>query len=759
MGKGYKLSAVACLVIGATSYAQEPALAENAVQLQEVKVFGAKVKKQTEEIKKSRRDIQDELIADSKDLVRYTTDVGISDSGRHNKGFAMRGVEGNRVGILIDGVSLPDSEENSLYARYGNFNSSRIVIDPELAKGIDIVRGSDSFSMGSGSLGGGVSYKTLDAKDILLPKQKLGGLLKSSYASKNDEWTNTAGVAYKDHGLEMVGVYAYRHGHQLKSLGKGEIIEGPGRGTPDPSRHRNHNYLAKIAYAPNDHHRFSVAYTGHYHSGYTDEKSYTFSGWRETEDFSRRDNLNLAYQYTPSESLLELFKLEYDYQRTILGTFNYKGGRKFTTNEKELDEVLDRRVNTTFHRIGLRLDSNHFDWLKGSHQLSFRSGISFHDFENRNIDYYRFGAPIYNSIQHPVKTKQVYLSLQNSTEWNDKWKTNLGVRYDYTNVAAQNLRAACYACFKKVPSPVTFESLSGNLGVDYQATENWKISYNLSSGYRIPSASEMFFTYEHPAGNWLANPKLKPERSLNQSLSLQGESDLGHLFVNLYRTDYKDFLYEKETRSWRVDPNCDQHCVANGGKVVNETLFQQAVNFDRAKIQGVEITGRVNLNQVFKLLPQGWYTLGSIGYSKGKLSAGQVSLLSIQPVKAILGFGYDDPQDRWGINARWTYLGAKKAKEAQILTHYYDPRGKTQPFPFLNGSAVLVDLFGFAKVNKNITVRAGAYNLFNRKYHTWDALRGINFRGTTNTVDRDRKGLARFYAPGRNFAASVEIKF
>ncbi|EJS90394.1 hypothetical protein AAUPMC_07977, partial [Pasteurella multocida subsp. multocida str. Anand1_cattle] len=67
-----------------------------------------------------------------------------------------------RVGISIDGVSLPDSEENSLYARYGNFNNSRLSIDPELIQTIDIVRGSDSFNAGSGSLGGGVNYNTLD---------------------------------------------------------------------------------------------------------------------------------------------------------------------------------------------------------------------------------------------------------------------------------------------------------------------------------------------------------------------------------------------------------------------------------------------------------------------------------------------------------------------------------------------------------------------------------------------------------------------
>ena len=69
------------------------------------------------QIKKTRKAIQEELISDNYDLVRYATDVGISDNGRRNKGFAMRGVEGNRVGISVDGVNLPESEENSLYAR------------------------------------------------------------------------------------------------------------------------------------------------------------------------------------------------------------------------------------------------------------------------------------------------------------------------------------------------------------------------------------------------------------------------------------------------------------------------------------------------------------------------------------------------------------------------------------------------------------------------------------------------------------------
>ena len=60
---------------------------------------------------------------------------------------------------------------------------------------------------------------------------------------------------------------------------------------------------------------------------------------------------------------------------------------------------------------------------------------------------------------------------------------------------------------------------------------------------------------------------------------------------------------------------------------------------------------------------------------------------------------------------------------------------------------------------EDITLRAGVYNFFDKKYHTWDALRGINAHSTTNNIDRNGVGLERFYAPGRNYSASLEVRF
>ena len=142
------------------------------------------------------------------------------------------------------------------------------------------------------------------------------------------------------------------------------------------------------------------------------------------------------------------------------------------------------------------------------------------------------------------------------------------------------------------------------------------------------------------------------------------------------------------------------------------------------------------------------------------------------------GLDYEDPNGKWGIFTRFTYLGAKKARDAKTIENKrycvreefddwfgtnickeFDFKQEIVSYKYLNKAAFVADAFGYYNPTDNITLRAGIYNIFNRKYHNWDALRGINAHSTTNTVDREGKGLERFYAPGRNFSASVEIRF
>ncbi|MDO4441401.1 MAG: TonB-dependent receptor plug domain-containing protein, partial [Moraxella sp.] len=59
----------------------------------------------------TRRELNEQNIQNAQDLVRYNTEVDVAEVGRYgNKGFAIRGVDGNRVAMNIDGVALPEVE-------------------------------------------------------------------------------------------------------------------------------------------------------------------------------------------------------------------------------------------------------------------------------------------------------------------------------------------------------------------------------------------------------------------------------------------------------------------------------------------------------------------------------------------------------------------------------------------------------------------------------------------------------------------------
>ncbi|WP_237052373.1 TonB-dependent hemoglobin/transferrin/lactoferrin family receptor [Mannheimia granulomatis] len=774
---------------------------ELTTELSEVNVVAQEeVKASTE--KKNKEAIQQELIQNNRDLVRYSPDVGIVNQGRHQKGFAIRGVEDNRVGISIDGIGLPDSEENSLYKRYGNLNTSRQSIDPELARTIEVSKGADSFNQGSGNLGGGVNYRTLEAYDIVRGGNKFGALYRTGYGTRNNEWVNTFGVGYLGEQLEAVLLYSNRHGHEMESAGGYTVPEdslqtrtiGSSKQTPDDATHNNHSYLAKLAYRFNDKHRVGVSYSGQNNKNYIIEDSavYLSSYWREAEDRSKRDTVNVFYEYFPESKWIALAKIDVDYQDTETAAYNYEGTRAEAATkwspakQRKPSDTNIRIFNTELKRLNFRLDSQALEFGKLTHQLSFRASTAERDFDVLHKDSVYLSDTWVNSpnstMMHPIKTKQHAFSLHDKIDLTHDWKMMLGLRYDWAKYEQQELNGlACRNCVKT--DNAKFNKITWVAGLEKHVTDAWKVAYNIGTGFRIPNASEMYFDYrDNAAGAWVSNPNLKAERSLTQNLSLQANGNIGQLSVNLHHTKYKDFLWEQET--WDVFR-------AYGREFWRPV--QQMQNIDSAKIYGVEVSGKWNLNSAMSI-PGGWKLFGSLGYSKGSMSNG-ADLLSIQPIKAVVGLDYEQTEGKWGIFSRLTFLGAKKAKDAKYLKALPERCVKEQrtPNPYyphwgeeyevrcteyshetgldtwkhLNTKAFIVDLYGFYKPTENITLRAGVYNLFNRKYHTWDTLRGLNTTGgVVNSVGVRENykyggypGLQRYYEPGRNFSAGFEYRF
>jgi iron complex outermembrane receptor protein len=78
-----------------------------------------------------------------------------------------------------------------------------------------------------------------------------------------------------------------------------------------------------------------------------------------------------------------------------------------------------------------------------------------------------------------------------------------------------------------------FDVSSWRVGANYAARDNLDYYANLSTGFRAPSASQLFVGSNSPTTKVAANPDLKPEHSLNTELGMRRKDQWGGLPVEL----------------------------------------------------------------------------------------------------------------------------------------------------------------------------------------------------------------------------------
>ena len=172
------------------------ALAEENAELDTVVVKESEQPQKIAEIKKSAKQLAKQQVQDSRDLVRYETGVTVVETGRMgSSGYAIRGVDENRVAITVDGLhqaeTLSSQGFKELFEGYGNFNNTRNSVEIETLKQATIRKGADSVHVGSGALGGTVVFETKDARDFLTEKDYHIGY-KTGYSTADNQSANSS---------------------------------------------------------------------------------------------------------------------------------------------------------------------------------------------------------------------------------------------------------------------------------------------------------------------------------------------------------------------------------------------------------------------------------------------------------------------------------------------------------------------------------------------------------------------------------------
>ncbi|WP_367949546.1 TonB-dependent receptor domain-containing protein, partial [Haemophilus influenzae] len=276
--------------------------------------------------------------SDSRDLVRYETGITVVETGRTGaSGYAVRGVDENRVGIMVDGLrqaeTLSSQGFKELFEGYGNFNNTRNSIEIENVKTATITKGADSLKSGSGALGGSVIFETKDARDYLLDKDYYLSY-KRGYQTMNNQNLKTLTLAGRSKKFDILVVDTKRDGHEIENYDykiypnkQADLSKvGPTREKADPYQITRQSTLIKLGFQPNENHRLSVALDDSTLETKGMDLSYVFRpckdkacsetfGERIINDQSKRKNIQFSYENFSQTPFWDHIKLSYSSQK------------------------------------------------------------------------------------------------------------------------------------------------------------------------------------------------------------------------------------------------------------------------------------------------------------------------------------------------------------------------------------------------------------------------------------------------------------
>ena len=787
-----------------------PALAADPIpqayqELNEVKVIGGRKVQKLGEEKIRRQALDKQMVSDESDLVRYDPGISVVEGGRSgSNGFTIRGVDKDRVAINVDGLAQAESRSSEafqeLFGAYGNFNANRNTSEPENFSEVTLTKGADSLKSGSGALGGAVNYKTKSASDYVSEDKPYHLGIKGGYIGRNSQKFSSITAAGTWLGLDALMVYTRRFGKETKnnSDAADTVItdnkqswnpnagstnygsRGVARSKPDPQDWVNKSTLFKLGYNFNDKNRIGWIYEDSRTDRTTTELSNMWAAnWkgealgdtRSRQDISYRKRIGFEYKNQLDQGPWDSLNLRYDRQTIDMSTWTWDLPTDYAQNGINSDVYhMFRNIRQKTAQYSVDTEKQ-IDFSKSVWAMQYGLGGSKNDNGNSDHSYWvRLYDPKYQTSNNQELTMLVESSSKNRfAYWNNtfqfgdssQYRLNAGVRYDNSSSKAKDNPNYTPAIRGQIPylgSERKHSGFSYGLGLDWKFTPHLNLLAKYSTGFRAPTSDETWLLFPHPDFYLKANPNLKAETAKNFELGLAGSGKAGNFKLSGFQTHYRNFIELTYMGVSSDNPNSPNYAPISDGTALVSSPVWQNQNRSSAWVKGLEFNGTWNLDSIG--LPQGTHAGVNVSYIKGKAkqtNEQETPINALSPWSAVYNLGYDAPSKRWGINAYLTHTAAKKPSDT---VHSSDDLNNPWPFAKHSKAYTLFDLTGYVNLGKYFTVRAGAYNIGNKKYYTWESLRSIREFGTVNRVDnKTHAGIERFSSPGRSYNFTLEAKF
>jgi hemoglobin/transferrin/lactoferrin receptor protein len=680
---------------------------------------------------KNEREINNTFIQNIEDAVRYEQGVSVNNRPARsgNGGFNIRGLDGNRVLILVDGIRIPDI-----------YNvTSRDLVDFDTIKRLEIVRGPASTLYGSDALGGVVSYTTKDPQDYLQDRNSIFQT-KLTYNSVDRSFSPTFTVAAKKDQWSAAATYTRRDGTEASNNSSL---------APNPQSITGNNGLVKIQYqidARND-----LVLTGELFNRQTNTKVNSLLGVipggpgqvvtrtaQTANDNVDRQRVSLAYNYNnPTARVIQKAQASFYYQaantheevedlRTVTGP-GASNRRRFAIN--------DFRQNILGGNLQLESNFNIGSW---KNRLSYGFDVSSTD-TSRPRDNSEFnlttgaitknvaGELFPNKTFPDTRTNRFGLYIQDEITTGNLTLIP-GVRFDTYSLSPNANDPAFVRIGGRVQDvkPINASAISPRLGLVYKVSPDISLTAQYSRGFRSPPYDDAAIAFTNFAFGYtvIPNANLQPETSDGFEIGVRTNSPNFSSSISGYYNRYDNFI----------------DTVPTGIAVIQGRNFNQfqSQNVGGAEIMGVEAKGEYWFNN----RSDGFSLLGSVAFSQGSNQQTNQPLNSIDPLKGVLGLRYRAPADRWGAELIATLVAGKTNVDSTAVA-----AGQSL---FIPGGYTSFDLLGYYNFDQDTKLNLGVFNLTNSQYSRWSDTRGL--------LNSDRN-LGLYTQPGISLGASISHRF
>ena len=637
--------------------------------------------------------------------------VGGASTGRGGQeGVNIRGLGGNQVLMLVDGIRIPNG------FTFGPFSTGRgDFLDIDGLKSVEILRGPASTQYGSDGLAGAVTFKTLDPSDLFTRGQSVGGFARVGYASIDQASSGTLAVAGKNEKWQAMVLGSYRQGHETnnKATNDDKTVE---RTTPNPVDYNNRYLLSKAILTVDAAQQVGLTIESQRRSQQTNvfsaravapQRPHSITGLT-TQDTIERDRLSLEHRYNDlNAAWIQNAETRLYWQDAKVN--QYAAEQRSRASER----IRDNTFRTQVVGLATQFQTNLTGWV--NQRLSY--GV---DLSQAQISALRDGtSPPYGSKfpSRPFPDTTYTLAgafLQSEIELGavsvipglrfDRYAINPSAK-GYENVSLSNLAG---------------QAVTPRIGAVWRLASGFSPYAQLARGFRAPTPDQVNNGFANLASGYtsIGNSELKPEYADSLEIGFRGKSHGLRYSLAGFENRYQNFI--------------SQEVIGGGGRPTNPTIYQY-VNLANAKIQGV-------VAQLELKVGQRWTVQTGAAYLKGDSQSNGVStpINSVQPVKTMLGLQYDAGE--WGGQATVLYSAAKDPSRIAP--------GRTSQFA--SPDYTVLDFGVYWKPSVNLTFNANVNNVLDTKYWRWSDVSGL----TENSQIADA-----YTAAGRTVQVSMRYDF